>query len=48
MANENKCQCGLPLDETNECSCQPGACCFCCSCEPKCECGCQQKKAEQE
>ncbi|HRY52757.1 MAG TPA: hypothetical protein P5089_02805 [Candidatus Portnoybacteria bacterium] len=45
---DRKCQCGMPLDETTECSCQPGVCCYCCTCQPDCECGCQQKKAEQK
>ena len=29
---EKKCECGMPLTEETECSCQPGVCVNCCTC----------------
>lgn len=45
MENEEKCECGMPLDDETRCSCEPDKCYHCCSCGPECTCGCQEKKA---
>ncbi|HNX10954.1 MAG TPA: hypothetical protein PKI61_02335 [bacterium] len=39
-------KCGLPLNETNQCSCNTDLCAYCCECSQDCQCGCQEKKAE--
>jgi TATA-binding protein-associated factor Taf7 len=43
-----KCVCGMPLTEETTCACQPELCVNCCSCEPDCTCGCQEKKDAAE
>ena len=39
-----KCKkCTMPIDKDCECSCEPGICCKCCTCDKGCQCGCQKK-----
>lgn len=45
--NEEKCQCGMPLNEETACKCNPKICYYCCECPSDCTCGCQQKVEEE-
>jgi len=45
---EKKCNCGMPLNEKTECTCNPEVCCYCCECPPDCQCGCQEKKEQMD
>lgn len=44
--DQNTCECGLPLDSSNSCTCQPNLCVHCCTCEEGCTCDCKTKAAE--
>lgn len=45
----DKCEkCGTPIDETSCCSCEKTVCYHCCTCGPKCQCGCQEKEAKEK
>ncbi|MBI4709380.1 MAG: hypothetical protein HY764_04220 [Candidatus Portnoybacteria bacterium] len=43
---EQKCECGMPLNNDTRCSCNPALCIHCCSCDSDCQCGCQKKSKE--
>ena len=43
MSDDNKCACGMPLNDETKCNCKPGTCAICCGCSSDCECGCQEK-----
>lgn len=40
-------ECQMPMQEGQECSCNPETCYHCCKCEPECECGCKKKEEEK-
>jgi len=44
---ENKCQCGMPLNEEARCQCEPDKCIHCCTCADDCQCGCKEKSAKE-
>lgn len=38
----DKCkECGMPIEDTDRCSCDPELCQYCCQCEEGCKCGCK-------
>ncbi|MGA2667006.1 MAG: hypothetical protein ABSE91_02860 [Patescibacteria group bacterium] len=45
---EEKCECGMPLNEKTRCTCEPGKCVNCCSCSKDCQCGCQEKAKKEK
>ena len=48
MSDERKCDCGMPLNNDMECSCEPGICIHCCKCPADCECGCKEKATKDK
>jgi hypothetical protein len=38
-------KCGMAIDDTNTCSCEPETCANCCSCAEDCQCGCVEKRS---
>lgn len=47
MTHEEKCECGMPLNDKTRCECEPKKCHYCCTCKPDCKCGCKGKKDEE-
>lgn len=47
MEEIKKCECGMILDESTRCQCEPDKCFYCCTCPKECVCGCR-KKVESE
>lgn len=43
---EEKCSCGMPLNDETRCQCKPEKCAIYCECPPDCSCGCQEKAAK--
>ena len=40
--------CKEEITPDKECSCNPDLCAMHCECDPKCQCGCQDKKQQAE
>lgn len=43
MENQEKCECGMPLEEKTRCSCESKLCVYCCACSEDCSCNCAEK-----
>ncbi|MDO8513219.1 MAG: hypothetical protein Q7S37_01845 [bacterium] len=40
---QDRCDCGMPLNDKTRCTCDSTKCIHCCECPAECECDCKSK-----